>query len=711
MKKIQTVELAQNYLFLLQDVEKLRSEARSHLPQSPKAALEPYTKLKHLTTKLRGLPGQEGLHLVDYVEKVTESLWDEMKSTMSAELEAILKQRKWPAVDPQSMMDEEWINCFEKLLDLQVPEILYNTRLESMLPFDTMASIFVTEFRFHFLSDKFTSNPQAFGTHCLPWFISLIERWEDFFRDNLGHLLTAKFHDTAVATNLAYVDPVCALITSMLPVLREKASAVAGEAVKSPAFLSSLMSQLMTFDDSVRGKFNYDGGDPGNGWSGLTTHILDEHFDTWFNAEKEFALERFHTIMDSQDARNIDYDYAVQGKMKPTYVAVRVTDLLRSVTAQYERVRNFKHKIRFLIGIQLEILDEYHDRLRGSLQAYQTMSSTLGRTLGGNKEELAVLEGTGALEVLCKVIGSADHIVNTLKDWSNEEVSIDFSLFVGMSSNMLQFFVSLWDELQTRAAHRGSNITSTMSYNDVKDRTSAAVGQEREDGALFDETVAAYSMRRKAAQELLVGALVDSHGKAFRAYTTRVQWTTVGETAILDELAVTPELEEPLRILQRNFEFLIKALSTAVFRRVWREALARLQDNLWQSILLRQSFTTYGATQFSRDGAALVSLIDRYIPGGSSTLDSLTEGMRLLSLPVEASETGVLTLKEASDRVFKDNDEARKVLEELQLQELTPQNARNILQRRVENNENHASKRIGQVQVIAAKIYRLRITK
>ncbi|KAF4998033.1 hypothetical protein FDECE_11910 [Fusarium decemcellulare] len=155
-----------------------------------------------------------------------------------------------------------------------------------------------------------------------------------------------------------------------------------------------------------------------------------------------------------------------------------------------------------------------------------------------------------------------------------------------------------------------------------------------------------------------------------------------------DELAVTPELEEPLRILQRNFDFLIKALSTAAFRRVWREALARLQDNLWQSILLRQSFTTYGATQFSRDGAALVSLIDRYIPGGSSTLDSLTEGMRLLSLPIEASETGVLTLKEASDRVFKDNDEARKVLEELQLQELTPQNARNILQRRVENNEN-----------------------
>jgi hypothetical protein len=103
---------------------------------------------------------------------------------------------------------------------------------------------------------------------------------------------------------------------------------------------------------------------------------------------------------------------------------------------------------------------------------------------------------------------------------------------------------------------------------------------------------------------------------------------------------------------------------------------------------MRQSFTTYGATQFRRDGVALVSVVERYIPSGSSILDSLTEGMQLLSLPVEAGEAGGLTLKEASDRVFTDNEEARKVLEELHLEELSPQSARNILQRRVENNEN-----------------------
>lgn len=157
------------------------------------------------------------------------------------------------------------------------------------------------------------------------------------------------------------------------------------------------------------------------------------------------------------------------------------------------------------------------------------------------------------------------------------------------------------------------------------------------------------------------------------------------------QLSISPELDEPLHILSRNLEFLAKALSTATYRRVWREALAKLQDQLWNDVLLRQSFTTFGAAQFLRDGSAIFALVDRYIPSGSSVMAALHEGMQLLNLPVEIEGEGEgangMTLKQASDRVFVDNDEARKVLEELGLEFLTPQNARYILQRRVENSE------------------------
>ena len=146
-------------------------------------------------------------------------------------------------------------------------------------------------------------------------------------------------------------------------------------------------------------------------------------------------------------------------------------------------------------------------------------------------------------------------------------------------------------------------------------------------------------------------------------------------------------------ILRSNLEFLIKAVSTACYRRIWREALGKIQDLLWHDVLVRQTFSTFGAAQFARDVAAVFALVDRFIPHGSAAMNALSEGVRLLNLPAEvkASEEGEqagLTLKEASDRVFTDNDEARAVLEELQLQALTPANARLILQKRIENNEN-----------------------
>ncbi len=158
------------------------------------------------------------------------------------------------------------------------------------------------------------------------------------------------------------------------------------------------MGQLMKFDEDIRTRFNYDGGDPEKGWAGLASEVLDKHFDQWLTAEKVFALERFEGIMDSGDARSLDYEYSGAGKTKPTFGAVRVTDLLRSVTTQYQGVRKFSHKLRFLIDIQLAILDDFHDRLQGSLEAYYSTTSTVGRTLhGATKEQLAALEGNRCL--------------------------------------------------------------------------------------------------------------------------------------------------------------------------------------------------------------------------------------------------------------------------------------------------------------------------
>jgi hypothetical protein len=140
------------------------------------------------------------------------------------------------------------------------------------------------------------------------------------------------------------------------------------------------------------------------------------------------------------------------------------------------------------------------------------------------------------------------------------------------------------------------------------------------------------------------------------------------------------------KILKRDLDFLSRALGTAVFRRVWREALEKLNNTLWSDVLMSHKFTASGAAQFMRDVQAISVLVERFIPDGSGSLGSLSDALRLLNLPTEAPE-GAVSLSRATDMVFTDNSEAKKVLDELEIDSLTPANARHILQRRVENAE------------------------
>lgn len=102
---------------------------------------------------------------------------------------------------------------------------------------------------------------------------------------------------------------------------------------------------------------------------------------------------------------------------------------------------------------------------------------------------------------------------------------------------------------------------------------------------------------------------------------------------------------------------------------------------------MSHKFTVAGVAQFKQDVRAISTLVERYIPDGSSSLGSLCDAIRLLNLPVDAADEGALSLRAATDRVFTDNTEAKNLLDEMGIDSLTPAHARQILQRRVENAE------------------------
>lgn len=166
MKKLQQVELARAYVEMLKDVDDLTKEARSHLPGQPKTALKPYIRLKELSLRLAILQGPAegaGDYLVEHVQNTTTRLWTDMKKIMTDEFESLLRKSHWP--DNAPGLTREWSDCFERLLDLQSPEILTAKEPIVLLPMEVLCRTFTLQFRYHFSGDKDTAQTRYVRPH------------------------------------------------------------------------------------------------------------------------------------------------------------------------------------------------------------------------------------------------------------------------------------------------------------------------------------------------------------------------------------------------------------------------------------------------------------------------------------------------------------------------------------------------------------------
>ena len=465
--------------------------------------------------------------------------------------------------------------------------------------------------------------------------------------------------------------------------LRQKILATLPLVAKQPQLLSHLMHEIMNFDRTLMADWGYNGGCGADGWKGLTWDVLVKRkwFAEWLQVEKEFALSRYQSIVSPTESHEIDYDSVEPGMTKPTKAAIRVNDLLETVTERYRPLPSFQHKLRFLVDIQITIFDKFHDALHSSLEAYLAMTSSIARTVQGiSKEEQEKVRGVGGLERLGRVYGSAEYLERKLRDW-NDNV----------------FFIDLWDELQQRATSKAGPTSpdiGDMTLEGVARRTSRAVGSEEESGALFDETVGAYHRLRTRTEEIIQEKMAQDARESLRPYLRLTSWAYVASDT--SNPAPSPELATLLDQITSYLSFLTKGLARVALRRTTRQYCLSLQSLFWDHILMRNNFSGTGIAQFQRDLSAIFSAIDRFAGAGQAQLGmrKLCEAVQLLGMTVEpaqgdSEEVGSLIeaaigLSEVERRLFTDNESAREVLEELGLETLHESEARSLLERRVE---------------------------
>ena len=480
--------------------------------------------------------------------------------------------------------------------------------------------------------------------------------------------------------------------------LRQKLNSLLPQVSAQPQLLSHVIHELMSFDTSLRDEWSYDGGNSMDGWKGLTWEILVKKawFPRWLEVEKNFALSRYQRIIEAPEAFEIDYESVDSNVTKPTYAAIRVNDLLETVTDRYRPLTSFQQKVQFLIDIQIAIFDLFHSRLRDSLSAYQTLNSSIGRNLpGASRETQAELQGIGGLERLCRIYGSTEYLEKKIRDWSDDV-----------------FFLDLWDELQDRARQNTGNrkLAGPMSIQHVAERTSSAVGSEEDTGALFDETAGAYRLLRVRTEDAMQAKLAYDLRESLSPYGGVNTWSSLSPSEPSSSLALTAELDATIQLLNDFLSFLSKCLAPAPLRRIVRQVALAIQKSMWDSTLMKHTFSASGVAQFTHDVEVVWQTIDSHVGPhqGETGMRKLKEALTLLNLPettiddtngtenvddkTDADEAGdddttVLGLWEVDKRVHRSNASARAVLERLGLHSLTESEARGVLERRIDTGQ------------------------
>ncbi|PVI06982.1 hypothetical protein DM02DRAFT_609357 [Periconia macrospinosa] len=748
---LQHLDVASAYVELLQQVHALSNEAQLQLQTSNEAALHSYKQLRSLHTRLTLLQADaEGAapQLLHYVAQITQALRSKILAAFSADLEKVLKKIRWPNVKAtiDSQLQEEWETAVVKLLDLQVPElegmsytIGSSTKVKLppvLFPFEVIVRPLELRFRYHFEGDKPTNRidrPEYFLSHIT----SVLNDYSGFVLDYLQPILLKQFRGTDLALTPVYIDATAAFITALLPMLRHKIGALLPKVTAQPQLLSHFMQELMSFDTTIKEDWRYDGGYGLKGWNGLAGEFLvqGDLFERWLQVEKEFALARYQSITEAPDFGDLDYESVDLKATKPTKGAIRVNDLLETITDRYRPLTSFDQKLRFVIDIQISIFDQFHNRLSSNLDAYLTLTTSIGRHVGGvSKEEQDKLLGVEGLERLCKTYGSADYLEKAMRDWSDDV-----------------FFLHVWEELQYRTRPGQANNIGNMTIADVAERTSKAIGgdSDTEGGALFDETAGSYSRLRIRSEKIITDTLNSNVREALRPYRQINPWATLagGGSSASTSVSPTAELDPLLTHLASTFGFLSRALAPAPLRRIARGVLLTISTTLWDRVISSHRFSTAGVAQLSADLAAICRVVNKAIGPGvaEAGLRRCLEAAQLVGLPVhggkplaKTSSSGVggdagadeggedwddawgaddgdekelddgvgdadidkqapidslnetgesnseLGLWEVEKRLFADNQSARDVLDELGIETLTETEARTVLGRRIE---------------------------
>ncbi|KAI0320451.1 RINT-1 family protein [Amylostereum chailletii] len=561
-------------------------------------SLSEYTALRayistvsHVCSKVSDVTGQSDttLRIVTYLEEICMKTWDNMKSSLSAKLIGAAEPLKWPMpVDWKAVTQNDraaFAQAFHNLLAFQqMGEQIHGdggrqSEGVSLYAIQALVHPIALRFKYHFEGIRQTNKldkPEWYFTHVL----NVSHEHRAFMESTIQGLLSH--------TPYRDVDAWREFTANLFPLLTRRLNRSMSSLLARPSLLAHTIYQALAFDASLREEgFSPSGTISGRSadtkeWEGISSLVLErkEWFDRWLDAEKIFAMDQYNEIISAPDAWTVA-DEAIDGQdgdsseteLRPTVSARRLKALVEQVTDRYSPLPQFGQRMRFLISVQLPLLESYHDRISSSLDAFESLSSVfvravpgaLGAVAGEKRDVNRLTSGSEGVIRLCKALVSAKCVRAALEAWGEDLAS---------------FFLEMWMEINHKASLRVRAETHPL-LPDPKASTS-----EAPEGTIFEVLMTQYSKLAIRAEDMtvqLVCGEVESH---LKAYFIRLVVTFADDEASPSDIAVSPTLLPALASFSAHIFALRRALPQTTTMSLYRRIVTRLSMHIVQRAVL-----------------------------------------------------------------------------------------------------------------------------
>ncbi|RDB28861.1 RAD50-interacting protein 1 [Hypsizygus marmoreus] len=554
-------------------------------------------KVSEACSKVEDGSGQQTLHLVQFLERIRDKTWGQIQGTLSSSLQAAAEKIGWPMpVDYPAASAKDrssFEHAFRNLLKLQKwgekirsPSLSTGSNSDGLYPLIALVHPISLRFKYHFEGNRQTNRldkPEWYFTHVL----NVAHEHRTFMESVVQRLLAG--------SEYKHIDSWREFTLLLIPLLSRKLKHTIPSLLPHPSLLAHTIYQALTFDaalaeegfmiqETSAAKQRPEGAK----WEGVSEVILGntEWFEAWLLGEQKFAENQYHAIISAADAWIIasddgsDQDSQARDLIS-TNSARKICALIEQVTDRYAPLPQFSQRTRFLVSVQLPLLDYYHGRIVSSLDAFETLSSAfvravpgaLGVTLGANQEggihvdPRGLTSGVEGVQRLCKALLSAKYVEASMRGWGDE-----------------LFFVELWTEIIQNPTLRGQAVNNPLLPDPKADEGQVLTN------TLFEELISRYEHLVDRAEAMVLQQVCGEIESVLKPHFTAATPPNPNAEGT-DSIAISQTLLAPIALLSSHLTFLRATLPRTTLTALYRRIASRLAEHILQrQILYRGHF-------------------------------------------------------------------------------------------------------------------------